>query len=70
MDLVAEFLKTHTIADIKAEVKGDLLNEFGTEHASYWYGNGELIVAPADESLDETVYVIDSYGDRDYLVEF
>jgi hypothetical protein len=69
-DLVADFLKKHSLADIKAEVVGETLNEYGTKFASYFFGNGELIVCPADESQDETVYVIDTYGDRDFLVEF
>lgn len=63
------FLTNHTLQDIKTEVIGELFQD-GNDECSYFYGNGELIVCPADCDLDETVYVIDTYGDEDILVEF
>lgn len=69
MNLLGEFLKKKSIKDIEKTVKGELL-EYATKNATYFYGNGELIVSPADESQDDIVYVIDTYGDKKYLVEF
>ena len=61
------FLNVHTIDDIKAEVVGEL-NEYATDKATYFFGNGELIISPADESQDEITYVVDRIGFNSMLV--
>lgn len=68
-NLVNKFLKKKSIKDIEKSVEGELF-EYPTKHATYFYGNGELIVSPADESQDETVYVVDTYGSKKVLVEY
>lgn len=60
-----DFLKHHTIDDIEEQIEGEL-NEFATKKASYWYGNGELIVAPAD-SDDTFTFVVDRIGFNKFL---
>lgn len=67
--LLKDFLKHHTIDDIQKSVRGEL-KEYCTDNVTYYFGNGELIVSPADESLEQTVYIIDTYGDKKYLVEY
>lgn len=70
-ELLNEFLKFHSLDDIKQEVFGEL-PEFSTDNASYCYGNGEVIIYPANPCEEDLsfVYVIDTYGGTDYLVEF
>lgn len=63
---VAAFLKAHTIEDIKKPVKGEL-HEYATDDASFWYGNGELIVST---DQDETVFVVDNVRGFDELIEY
>lgn len=63
---IKDFLKVHSIEDVKAKVKGEL-NEFATDNASFWFGNGELIVST---DQNETVYVVDNVRGFDELVQF
>lgn len=65
--LLADFLKAHSIDDVKKNVRGEL-HEFATDDASYWYGNGELIVSPADESQDESTYSVTNVRGFDELL--
>ena len=68
MNHLNRFLKAKSIADIKTEVEGELLCH-SDKHATFLYGNGELIVLPADES-PEQIYGIDNYGQfNDVIVE-
>lgn len=68
MDLLKEFLKDKSIKDIQKRVCGEVF-EYVTEHATYFYGNNELLIVPADDSKEESLYVVDTYGDKSFLVE-
>lgn len=63
-----DFLNVFTLEDIENPVIGEL-NEFSTDDNSYFFGNGELIVSPIDESQSETVYCIETVGFIKHLVE-
>ena len=66
--LLVQFLAQHSIDNIKRSVVGELL-EFSTHNASYFYGNGELIICPSDPCVDETSYVVDNSRGFDELVQ-
>lgn len=68
MNLLEEFLKKKTIKDVQKRVSGEVF-EYATEHATYFYGNCELVIVPADDSKEESLYVVDTYGDKSFLVE-
>lgn len=70
MKFIDDFLKKHSIEDIEREITNNTLDEYSTEDYTAFYGNGEVIIAPADETKEEIVYVIDTYGDRKYVVEY
>lgn len=55
-----EFLAHKTIDDASALAIGEL-PEFCTENATYYYGNGELIVLPVD-SEEEIYFDVNKYN--------
>lgn len=68
ISFASDFLNHRSIDDAMAQVSGEL-PELTTKYATYWYGNGEVIVSPVDDSLDEITLFVDVYGDKKYLVE-
>lgn len=65
--LLRQFLIQHDVTDVKQCVVGELL-EFSTQDATYFYGNGELIICPSDPCVDETTYVVDNSRGFDEFV--
>lgn len=61
-----DFLKHRTVEDVRAYVKGEL-NELATRFATYFYGNGEVIVYPVN-SEESFSFFVDTYGAQSYLV--
>ncbi|MFN3454044.1 MAG: hypothetical protein ACK41T_03725 [Pseudobdellovibrio sp.] len=68
MDYAKDFLKVRSIEDACVEVIGEL-PDVTTALATYWYGNREVIVSPADETQDGFVMHVDIYNGRAFLVE-
>lgn len=68
MDYRKLFFKHKTMDDILKSIEGEL-PDLCLDEATFWYGNGELIVSPVD-SDESIVYVVDTYGDKQYLVEY
>lgn len=67
-DYLKIFFKKHDLRDIKKHIKGEL-NEYSTEEATFYFGNSELIISPADESEDEIVLSLDQIGFYPMLTE-
>lgn len=63
-----DFLRKKTIDDVRQSVIGEL-PELATDKATYWYGNGEVIVSPSDDLLPEINFEIVQIGSRFYLQE-
>lgn len=66
--LLKDFLKKYSIEDVQTPVEGEA-NEYSTDLATYFFGNGELVISPVDESQDEIVYWCDRIGFDYKLVE-
>ena len=64
--MVTKFLQTHTIDDVLTPIVGELL-EYSCDEFTAWYGSGELIIESDTESR---IYVVDTYGDRSFLVPY
>lgn len=64
---IDRFLKVFSVDHVVAPVHGEL-NEYSDEHATFFYGNGELIISPADESQSEETYYYSNYNGFGQLV--
>lgn len=68
MKYAQDFLKIKNIDDACKTVRGEL-PEVSTDLATYWYGNKEVVVLPADDSEESFTMFVDTYGTKKYLLE-
>lgn len=63
-----DFLRHRSIDDVRQSVIGEL-PDIATNKATYFYGNGEVIVSPVDESIPEITFELVQIGFNYYLQE-
>lgn len=65
---VTKFLKKYSVNNVLESIHGEL-NEYSCKEFTAYFGNGELLISPANETEDEIVYFADRIGFDYVLVE-